>query len=536
MEDERSRLREVAEQYAPPGTARRDVAVVGARVARDLRTHLGELRAAWTRHRPRGAKHYAVWLAGHRASPADLAAQRRVAAKTHGAPGVRVEFIVVAPAGAEAALATTLRSLQLQTDRRWTARVAGDASSGSADERVGEPISGNAWLALRKGDPDDLVVVLEAGDQLEPDFVFRLAAMAWERPMAVIVHWDDDVVGPDGLVDDVQMKPSWSPEMLLSANYLGRSFAVRRGHAAAWADSMYEGDARWWDLLLALDLDAEAVLRIPKVLAHLTRRADPVAGGAPLVASHLTRRGGGSPDAVVTEERGAVRVQWQPAEWPSVAVLIPTRHNRPLVENCLRSIGRSSYDKLIVRIVDNGPNTADNQQWYRDLAAEIGLDLDVLWWDAPFNYSRVNNQLAATVDADVLVFLNDDTVAVDPMWLRELAGWAARPDVGLVGLQLLDGDGLIQHGGVILGLGGFADHLFQGMRPGEDSLLGSSCWYRNTLSVTAACMAVRRDVFEQVGGFDERFVLCGSDVVLGLDTAFRGLRNVCSPFAEVRHL
>ncbi len=95
---------------------------------------------------------------------------------------------------------------------------------------------------------------------------------------------------------------------------------------------------------------------------------------------------------------------------------------------------------------------------------------------------------------------------------------------------------MIQHGGVVLGLGGFAGHLFQGMRPGEDSLIGSSRWYRNTLSVTAACMAVRRDVFERVGGFDERFVLCGSDVVLGLDTAFLGLRNVCSPFTEVRHL
>ncbi len=134
------------------------------------------------------------------------------------------------------------------------------------------------------------------------------------------------------------------------------------------------------------------------------------------------------------------------------------------------------------------------------------------------------------------MFLNDDTIAVDPQWLKELAGWASRPEIGLVGLQLIDPAGLIQHGGVIVGLGGYADHLFQAMRPGEDSLLGSTRWYRNVLSVTGACLAVRRDVFEKVGGFDERFELCGSDVVLGLDTTFLGLRNVCSPFAEVRHL
>ncbi len=97
-------------------------------------------------------------------------------------------------------------------------------------------------------------------------------------------------------------------------------------------------------------------------------------------------------------------------------------------------------------------------------------------------------------------------------------------------------DGRIQHAGVILGLGGFADHVFEGMPPQSDSMLGPTGWYRNVLSVTGACAAVRRELFEQVGGFDERFVLCGSDVALGLDLAQAGYRNVCSPYGGVRHL
>ncbi len=421
MDADPSRLREIAGRYAPPGTARRDVAAVGARAARDLRTHVGELRAAWARNHPRGAKHYAVWLAEHRTSPADLAAQRRVAARADARPAVHVDLIIVVAPGAEASLVTTLRSLQLQTDPRWTARVASSVAIETDDERLGEPILGEPWSAVLQGDPDDMVVVLEAGDQVEPDFVFRIAAAAWERPMAVVVHWDDDLFGTGGLVDDPRFKPSWSPEMVLSANYLGRSFAVRRRHAAALVDSAYDGDARWWNLLLSLDLASDAVLGIPKVLVHLARRPDPLAGGAALLSGHLQRRGTAGAQVAVTDEPGAVRVQWLPDRWPSVAVLIPTRHNRPLVEDCLRSVAQTTYDRLIVRVVDNGPQTPENEAWYRDLARELALDLDVLWWHEPFNYSRVNNELAATVDADVLVFLNDDTVAVDASWLRELA-------------------------------------------------------------------------------------------------------------------
>jgi GT2 family glycosyltransferase/glycosyltransferase involved in cell wall biosynthesis len=533
---DKSRLREAAERYAPPGTTRRDVAAVGARLALDVQRHMGDLRTAWRRHRPRAVKHYGMWLANHRSSPSELAAQRRVATGGESAPAVHVAFVVLAGPDQEAHLATTVRALQLQTDPRWSARVAGLTVMTWDDERVGEPIVGDAWSMLADGEADDLVVVLEAGDQLEPDFVFRVAAAAWERPMAAVVHWDDDVIGVDGLVDDPRVKPSWSPDTLLSGNYLGRSFAVRRRHAAGLGDGAHGDDGRWWSLLLSLDVDAEAVVRIPRVLHHLVRRPDPIAGGAALVGRHLARRGIEPGRVLVTDEPGGVRVRWQPEEWPSVAILIPTRHNRPFVERCLGGVARSTYDRVTVRIVDNGPHTPENETWYEDLSQRLGLELDVLWWDEPFNYSRVNNQIAARSTEDVLVFLNDDTLPVDADWLRELAAWAVQPDVGLVGLQLLDNDGAIQHGGVILGLGGFAGHLFQGLRPGDDSLIGSTRWYRNTLSVTAACVAVRRELFERIGGFDERFILCGSDVVLGLDTTFLGLRNVCSPFAEVRHI
>ena len=95
--------------------------------------------------------------------------------------------------------------------------------------------------------------------------------------------------------------------------------------------------------------------------------------------------------------------------------------------------------------------------------------------------------------------VNDDTELVDPGWLRELVSWVRQPEIGLVGVQLIDPDGLIQHGGVVVGMSGFGDHLVAGCRPGDDTLIGSTTWYRNSLSVTAACVAVDRSLFERVG-------------------------------------
>ena len=117
-----------------------------------------------------------------------------------------------------------------------------------------------------------------------------------------------------------------------------------------------------------------------------------------------------------------------------------------------------------------------------------------------------------------------------------LVGWAMQPDVGMVGLRLTGQDGKIQHEGVIVGMSGFADHVFAGMPPGSDSIYGPTDRLRDVLAVTGACCAVRRTVFDELGGFDERFQLTGSDVALGLSAVLAGRRNVCSPHAEVRHL
>ena len=162
----------------------------------------------------------------------------------------------------------------------------------------------------------------------------------------------------------------------------------------------------------------------------------------------------------------------------SVSVIIATRHNRELLEGAFDLIRSANRPNVELIMVDNGGHSTDNEAWYQARAAD--LDPQIIWWDEPFNYSAVNNRAADQATGEVLVFLNDDTSAGDPRWLQNLIGWAQRPEIGVAGLQLVDNDGLIQHGGVIIGMTGLAGHLFQGMVPHSDSLMGSTDWTRNT--------------------------------------------------------
>jgi glycosyltransferase involved in cell wall biosynthesis/GT2 family glycosyltransferase len=384
--------------------------------------------------------------------------------------------------------------------------------------------------ALAGGDPRTPVLLLRAGDRLTPDALFRIADAFWVHPGRRLVSFDDEMPLPPP--HRYRFRPTWSPDMLLSANYLGRSFALR---AADWA-GMGDPDrpASWWEHLLGLGLRAGETHHVTRVLATVTSRPTVVGAAAvPIVQAELDRRNW---PAVAQPTADGVRIEWRLPEWPTVSIVVPSRCNRPLLSRLFASLERSTYPAFDVTVIDNSGHDDDKERFYRQWAGR--LPLQTIWWDepGPFNYSRVNNVAVAQTSGEVLVLLNDDTEARSPAWIEDLVGWATRPEIGTVGIQLLDAEGRIQHGGVILGVDGFAGHLFAGMAPGSPSMLGPTSWYRNTLAVTAACVALRRELWDRIGGFDERFVLCGSDVVLGLDAVALGLRNVVSTGVRVDHL
>jgi GT2 family glycosyltransferase/glycosyltransferase involved in cell wall biosynthesis/predicted SAM-dependent methyltransferase len=450
-------------------------------------------------------------------------------------------FSVLVLARSGGSLAATLRSLEGQTWPHWRAAVLhptkhrGSQSGHSGGARVehhhGGLGAGGINAVLAEIPHREMVIFLEAGDTLAPSCLYQVAASVHRDPLIDLVSWDDEASGGGGRWRP-RLRPSWSPEVLLSAPYLDRSFALRSARALVAGGVRQEaGRAKLWDLLLRCEMAGDRVSHIPQVLGRVrTTAAIPPGDAVTVVGQALERR---SWPATARWRGDAVRVNWDLSSWPRVSVIVPTRHNRALVGPLLDGLARSGYPELEAVIVDNGARTPENESWYEGRP----LHPTVIWWDRPFNYSAVNNAGARAATGGVLLFLNDDIrVTGDPGWLEELVGWTTVTEVGSVGIQLIDPQGRIQHGGVILGLTGFAGHLFAGLRPGSSTLLGSSSWYRDVLAVTAACVAVRRDNFESVGGFDEEFTLCGSDVALGLALRQRGLRSLCVPSNALTHL
>lgn len=405
-------------------------------------------------------------------------------------------------------------------------------------------ISGNTMEALSLAS-GEFVAFVDQSDVLAPDALARIAETLNRDPSIDVLYSDWDLLSENGQARfNPYFTPEWSPDLLLSANFMTHLSVIRRRliDQAGGLRSDLDG-AQDWDLLLRVTERTDRVARIPRILYHW--RADPSSAALTLgpkpaaeeaqrraVQEHIDRRG--SPGMVVRTQSGHLRVRWTPDGPPKVSIIIPTKHNRDLLEQCLKGINRSSYEDREVIVVETAERTEDREAWYRSFAGRF--DLSVLWWERPFNYSAVNNFAAGRASGDVLVFLNDDTEPLTDDWIEEIVGWLQQEGIGAVGAQLLAEDGSIQHGGVVVGMQGFAEHLFRGLEPDSWTLLGSSTWYRNVSAVTGACLGILKEVFDRIGGWDERFVLCGSDVELCLRVWRDGLRVVVDPFARLRHI
>jgi hypothetical protein len=456
------------------------------------------------------------------------------------APVTRPHLVVVRAqeAGARldpATLDATSASLAAQTWGDWTVVSGPGAPAAEADLR------GLLLLPQHIILPDDaddvLVVVLPDGGVMTGDALERIASAA--ATGARLVSWDSDVD------DEPALRFGWSPETLWSADYLHGCFAIALDDYRAAAEAAASADVplSTWSLLLHVPPDIATTAHLSTSLVD-RRPATPVPAETArrVVQAGLDHRG---VPATADVSTGTTRLTWHPDAWPSVSIVIPSRHNEALLAPLLESLrltaavaAAGAGPAFEVLVVDNGGRTPEHEAFYRrDWPVEHGFDLDVLWWhEAPFHYGHVNNEGVRLARGEVVVLLNDDTLVERGEWLAELVGLASLPGVGCAGTALLDPDGRLQHAGVWLGMWGYAGHLFAGLEPGADTLMGPTTWYRNTLAVTAACLAVRKDLFEQVGGLDPRFVLAGSDVTLGLDLHASGLRNVCSPHPDVHHL
>ncbi len=412
------------------------------------------------------------------------------------------------------------------------------------DENLGISGNSNEALALAKG---EFVALLDHDDLLAPFALYEVVKLLNLHPDTDFIYSDRDSVDEEGIErSNPLFKPDWSPEIMLSANYLTHLCVFRKLiiDEIGGFRSGYDG-AQDWDLFLRITEKTGRIRHIPKILYHwrmwgnstaLTTASKPYAIDAQVqtITDYLKRKGINAKTTITPN--GLLRVSWPVNDNPKVSIIIPTTGRKELIEPCLKSLlNETSYRNFEVIVIHNGNLDESHKSYYHNISQQSDL-IKVIYYDKPFNYSSVNNLGVKVASGNILLFLNDDTEILNGEWLEEMVQWIQHPEIGVVGAKLVTPEGKIQHAGIILGLTGLAGHIFSGFPPMHLDIFGHADWYRNYLAVTGACLMIRRTDFEEIGGFDEQFSLCGSDVELCLRIIDKGLRVLYTPFAILKHL
>lgn len=391
----------------------------------------------------------------------------------------------------------------------------------------------------------EFVVFLDHDDVLTPGALAEIAAVVMADADADVIYSDEDKLDELGRRFKPHFKPDWDPDMLLSYPYLGHVMAVRRTLFEEIGGLRPEFDgSQDFDLMLRATERARRIVHIPKVLYHWRVVAGSAAGDSEAKPWALQASRRAVEDAVARRNLeatvddgpflGAYHVRRRILGAPTVSVIIPFRDQAAMTVTCLDSLERDpGYPIHEVVLVDNGSTEPETMALRRQLVDRPSTRL--LDHPGPFNWAAINNEAAATCDSDMLLFLNNDIEAMASGWLAAMVELAQREDTGPVGARLLFPDGTIQHAGVVLGLSGVAGHLFVSKPSDVPAYFAWDRMVRSWSAVTAACMLVRRSVFEEVGGFDERFAVAFNDVDFCIRTGLAGYRSVYTPHAELIH-
>jgi len=391
---------------------------------------------------------------------------------------------------------------------------------------------------------------------LDQDDLFAEHALAFvaleidEHPDAGLIYSDEDKIDAVGLRSNPFFKPDWNPELFLGQNFINHLGVYRTEllHAIGGFREGFEGSQDYDLALRCIErLEPAQVRHIPRILYHwravegsLAAVADakPYAKEAArrAIGDHLRRCGIAGRAEACPENAESHRVIYELADPPPlVSIIIPMRDRVDLIERCVASIReQTDYPSIEFVIVDNGSVEPATLRFLRTM--EQGRAAQIIRDDGAFNFSRLINRGAAAAKGEVLAFVNNDIEANERGWLREMVSHAVQPGVGAVGARLWYPNGTLQHGGVVVGLGGVAGHAFTGVPRGHAGYFNRAWLQQNCSAVTGACLVLRREVFENAGGFDEaNLAISFNDIDFCLRLRAAGLQNVWTPYANLVH-
>ena len=461
-------------------------------------------------------------------------------------------------------LMQAINSVTAQSYPKWELCIADDGSESAEvkdileryaqrDPRIkikflktnsGIALCSNAALELASG---DFIALLDHDDELTEDALFYVVEALNRQPELDILYSDEDKIDEHGRRYDPFFKPNWSPDLILSENYVAHLLVCRRElliQAGAFRPG-FDG-SQDHDLILRLVEKSDRIFHIPRILYHWRAIASSTASGSTqklyaaaaarrAIEEHLERRAIAA-KVVPGCFPGRWRVRYALDREPAVSVIIASGGKVDILRNNLESVfTKTEYRNVEVVIIDNSKKSEIEKlvtTWPSPARPLRYID----WRDREFNYAAINNEAARRCNSPILLFLNDDTSVITSGWLTAMVEMAVRPEVGAIGAKLLYPDGRIQHAGVVMGIFGNCGHAFKGLAGDIHHYFDFPDVIRNVSAVTGACLMTRADVFHEVGGFAEKtFAVAFNDIDLCLKIREKGYRVIYTPHALLYH-
>lgn len=459
-----------------------------------------------------------------------------------------------------------IESVQQQVYPHWELCVADDASSAphvrkilqryaKIDKRIKVVFreqnghiaeASNTALELVGG---EWIALMDHDDELPRHALYVVAKAINEHPEAGLIYSDEDKIDEAGHRFDPYFKPDWNYDLFLGQNMINH-LGVYRAELVRKLGGFRKGMEGSQDYDLALrcieQLKPNQIHHIPRVLYHWRAIAGSTAvsmdekGYAAVAArlalhEHLERIG--ESEANVEVHRHGYRVRRRSTvagRAPKVSLIVPTRDKVDLLRMCVESIlACTSYPNYEIVVVDNQSSDPAALTYMAELGKRTRIR--VLRYDEPFNYSAINNFAVRQCDGEIVGLVNNDIETIHADWLDEMVSQVVRPEIGAVGAMLYYPNDTIQHAGVVLGVGGIAAHVYCGAPRGSGGQMSRALLAQAMSVVTAACLLIRREVFEQVGGLDERLKVAFNDVDFCLRVREAGYTNLWTPYAELYH-
>jgi GT2 family glycosyltransferase len=459
-----------------------------------------------------------------------------------------------------------VESVQAQTYPHWQLCLADDAST---DPRIAPILTGyaeqdprivvvlrptnghicaatNSALDLATG---QFVALLDNDDELAPHALYEVARVINRHPDVDLIYSDEDKIDLHSTRSDPAFKPDWSPDLLLSTNYISHLGVYRRELISAIGGFRpgFEG-SQDYDLVLRFTeaTTPDRIKHIPQVLYHWRMVPSSTANdqstkmyafeaGLKAVQEAVARRG------IAAEVRhgagwGLYDVIYEVTRPELVSIIIPTRDGYDDISRALASIlAKTTYTNYEIIVADNQSEDPRMEQLYAKHKAALGDRFTTLDVDIPFNFSKINNIAAEHARGTYLLFLNNDTEVISPDWLTTMVSFAQFDRVGMVGAKLFYPTDQIQHAGVVLGLGGVAGHAHHMYPRADFGYFGRLQVNVDYYAVTAACAMVKKADFDTVGGFDPKLAVAYQDVDLSIRVHDLGRDNLFAHRAELYH-